>query len=398
MSFGERYKGASFRGVPFRVKTNTRSGGLLVDEHVYPGKQAPANVYPEILGQGVRSFSITGYITGDDHDQQRDQLERALDEPLVGQLALPLRPAMTVVCRSFSSSEDEGQLGITTFQMTFTVAGEKPSPVTSANTNRALASASGELRSVAATDFADTWNPDGPKWVYDSATDSIQTIAADYLGRACVAAGVPDVSSEALLLFEQNFDSGPDLAQSFLSVATKVGEGVEASGDVMNLLRLGAPVVQAAFPFSTSTSSQIAANSGAVTNLLDRAFLAEAAARVVRVSLDSDVEASSLLSLIRPVIDRVADGASSSVFRATKALSVAVSTDLSRRGRAAGKLVAVPIERTDSFENIAHKLYESGQDAVALIRRNRAQVPHPGFIPPGVSLEAVLKPDFMETF
>ncbi len=397
MGFAGRYQEASFRGILFRVKNNTRSSGLLVDEHVYPGKQAPANVYPEILGQGVRSFSITGYITGKDHDRQRNQLERALDEPSVGQLVLPLRPKMNVVCRSSSSSEDESQLGTTIFQMTFTVAGEKPSPVASPNTGRALASASGELRNAAASDFAAAWNPKGPRWVYDSAADSCQSITADYLGRACTAAGVPDVTDEALSLFGQNFESGPDLAQAFLSITTKVGEGANTSGNVMNLLHLGAPMVQVANPFFTSTSSQIAANSGAVSNLLDRAFVAEAAARVVRVPLDSDVEASSLLSSMRPAIDRVANGASSPVFRAAKGLSVAVGNDLSCRGREAGKLISIPIKRTDSFENISHKLYDSGQDAAALIRRNRAQVPHPGFIPPGVSLEAVLKPDFMET-
>lgn len=397
MGFGERYQEASFRGVTFRVKSNTRSSGLLIDEHVYPGKLAPANVYPEIIGQNVRSFSITGYITGDDHDRLRDQLERALDEPSVGQLALPLRPKMNVVCASSSSSEDEEQLGTTIFQMTFTVAGDQPAPSTSPNTSRALASASGELRNAAAADFAATWNPEGPKWVYADAAVTLQEVAKPYLRQACLATGVSDLSGEAMSLFEQNFDSGPDLAQSFLSIATKVGEGASSADDIKTLWMLGRPVARAVAPFKTSTSDQIADNSMAVTNILDRAFVAEAAARVVRVSLDSDMEASSLLSLAGDAVDRIVNGAPSSVFRAGKSLSVAVSRDLSRRGRAAGKLVSIPVERTDSFENLSHKLYESGQDATALIRRNRTRVPHPGFISPGIQLEAVLNPDFMET-
>lgn len=393
MSFADRYQDASFRGVPFRVRTNTRSTGLLTDSHVYPGKKRPANVFVEILGQGEVSFSITGYIVDEDHDTLRNNLEAALAEQSVGQLVLPLRSPMDVVCQSHSVTEDEDRLGMSTIQMTFIEAPNQPSAAASASTSRALSSAAGNLRSAAAEDFASTWNVDGPGWVYESGVGSLDAIGGDYISEACRSVGVQDVSNDSLSLFSQNIDSGPDLAQSILDTATSVGEGVSTADDVAALLSVGGPDYEDVFPFSTSTASQIAANSDAVSNLLDRAFVAEAAARVVRVSIDSDAQAGSLLSALNEAVERVAGNATGDTYRAAKALGVAASSDLFSRGRSAGRLVNVALSRTDSFENLSHQLYDSGENVRELITRNRSSVPHPGFISPGVTLEAVLNSD-----
>ena len=395
MSFADRYQTASFRGVPFRVRSNSRSSGLLTDTHVYPGKTRPANVFVEILGQDVVTFSLTGYVMGEDHDTLRDRLEAALAEPSVGQLVLPLRPALDVVCQSHSVNEDEERLGISIFQMTFTEALNQPSAAPSVSTGRALAAASGDLRTAAAEDFASVWDVDGPRWVYESGAETLDLIGGGYISQVCQGVGVADMKNNALDLFLRNVDSASDLAQSFLTIATRVGEGVLTADDVAGLLRVGAPEYAAAFPFSTSTASRIAANSRAVSDLLDRVFVAEAAARSVRVSLDSDVQANALLSALNGSIERIAGNAGGDVFRSAKAIGVAAGRDLSIRGRAAGRLVNISLSRTDAFENVSHALYDTGENVRELITRNRGTIPHPGFIAPGVTLEAVLKPDTM---
>ena len=81
MSFDERYQVASFRGVEFRVSSNSKTGGNINQHSVFIGKTLPNNSTSTIISQNTRTFSVSAYFAHTDHDLQRAMLETALDDP-----------------------------------------------------------------------------------------------------------------------------------------------------------------------------------------------------------------------------------------------------------------------------------------------------------------------------
>ncbi|ABP60333.1 DNA circulation family protein [Enterobacter sp. 638] len=67
MTWKERLQDASFRGVPFKVKSEGASIGRRVETHEYPNRDKP---YTEDLGKVTFRPDITAYIIGDDCFEQ----------------------------------------------------------------------------------------------------------------------------------------------------------------------------------------------------------------------------------------------------------------------------------------------------------------------------------------
>lgn len=95
MSWKDRLFDASYRGVPFGVRENSRSGGRRVGVHEYPLRDTPLI---EELGRAPRRFSVDAYIVGDDYARVRDRLIRRLESPSAG---FPFRPGGILVHPTF---------------------------------------------------------------------------------------------------------------------------------------------------------------------------------------------------------------------------------------------------------------------------------------------------------
>lgn len=98
MSWRDRLRDASFRGVPFYVESTRREVAPLEADHTIPGQQdAPDAVEVIPLGAGPRMHTIDAFLWGPEYDRDVAALEAALESPGPGALIHPYRGSMLVV-------------------------------------------------------------------------------------------------------------------------------------------------------------------------------------------------------------------------------------------------------------------------------------------------------------
>ena len=125
MVWARRLRPASFRGVPFKVKSHTYGTGRKVVEHDIPGNDSQ---YSEDMGRKTRSFQINGYIIDDDVFRLRDNLIDACEKEGAGELVHPYLGTKNVQCVDFSFTEDTTEGRIVLFTITFKEAGSAKFP------------------------------------------------------------------------------------------------------------------------------------------------------------------------------------------------------------------------------------------------------------------------------
>jgi prophage DNA circulation protein len=144
---------ASWRGVPFAVKSSTIRPGRKVVIHDYPGRDV---VWVEDQGKKGRRISFTGFLVGDDvYDQQAAMLD-AMDAEGPGNL---VHPALGTISVSFidGSTGDRADLGrVVELEFSF-VQGipQAQFPSTDASTQDAVTDAADECDDDCGGDFLD---------------------------------------------------------------------------------------------------------------------------------------------------------------------------------------------------------------------------------------------------
>lgn len=131
----DRKQGASFRGVPFWLDTDSVNVGRRTQLHEFPQRDQP---FVEDLGRRTREYKFTGFVVGDDCLSQRDRLLTALDTPGPGELVHPWFGRLTVTAGDCEVSHARNEMGVVRFSMVF-IDGMLAFPVQSPNTRRLLA-------------------------------------------------------------------------------------------------------------------------------------------------------------------------------------------------------------------------------------------------------------------
>ncbi|CAG8864079.1 DNA circularization protein [Pseudomonas fluorescens] len=137
----DRRQGASFRGVPFWLDTDSVNVGRRTQLHEFPQRDQP---FVEDLGRRTRQYKFSGFVVGDDCLSQRDRLLKALDTPGPGELVHPWFGRMTVTAGDCEVSHARNALGQVSFSLVFND-GMLAFPVQSPNTRRLLAAQSPSL-------------------------------------------------------------------------------------------------------------------------------------------------------------------------------------------------------------------------------------------------------------
>ena len=130
----DRRQGASFRGVPFLVDTDSVSVGRRTQTHEFPQRDQP---FVEDLGKRTREYKVNGFVAGDDCLSQRDKLLTALETPGTGELVHPWFGRLTVTAGDCDLSHARNELGVVRFSLVF-IDGMLAFPVQSPNTRRLL--------------------------------------------------------------------------------------------------------------------------------------------------------------------------------------------------------------------------------------------------------------------
>lgn len=390
---------ASFRNVPFYVKTAQTQVGRRVVIHEYPQRD---KAYPEDLGLKADAFTIEALVIGPDYFKARDALIAALKQRGPGQLKHPYYGQRVVTLASparISESTEDG--GVARFSLDFVVAGENAEPSARQDTRHAVEASADAANEAIAEDYAGTFTLDGaPAYVENAALelarDAVKalenarralvpdlTILSDYMAAATSVAASLGTLIRAPASFAQSV-LGMVGALKGLAMAP-----AHALSSYRSLFDYGGN--HAAVPTTTPARVRQASNQAAMACLCRRAALVEASRVASQLTVATYDEAVALRDdLATRLDDEAADaGVSEPVYQALTALRVALVRDLTARAVDAPRVSRAILPATTPALVAAYRIYGDAARADELVARNRRLVRHPGFVPGGEALEVI---------
>lgn len=122
MALEQQLRPASFRGIPFSIRTSTNKKGQKTIRHEYPNDPRR---YVESLGAYKPVFNVIAIISDkdDNYIAHRDSLIRALDNKSIGILVHPWYGTLKVAVEGeYTIQESDANLGECVFEVSFAVA------------------------------------------------------------------------------------------------------------------------------------------------------------------------------------------------------------------------------------------------------------------------------------
>lgn len=368
MSWHDRLRAASFRGVPFHVEGDGLTVGRRTQVHEYPQRDQP---YVEDLGRSLRRISVTAFLIGTDYMTARDRLLGAIEEPGPGTLVHPWYGQMQVMvegeCR-ISHSRDDG--GVCQVSLSFVEAGDLSFPSSKADTPSLVRLAGGSTKVAALNDFAQSFNiAHVPDWVKDSAGEDLKNIG-HRLGKV-------------LKINTPTFAATSD-------VGSALWEAVEGSNAPMSSLL---QVAQTSYtlssqPRNTAMRRQQAANTGALSTVTQRAALVAASVASAARAWPVHDDAVKTRDTIAQALDAAAQAATSdSSFQALYDLRSAVVTDINSRAVPSVRLREKRPLSSIPLDVMSYELYEDAERSNEIALRN--SIRNPSWTAPGHPLKVL---------
>lgn len=411
MTWRDKYRTASFRGVEFHVESAESAHGRRQAVHEHAQRDVP---YTEDLGRKAREFSLTGYLVGKEYDLQRDRIIEACEQAGPGALVHPYRGEMTVVCRGLTVSESSDDGGMCRLTFTFLESGEASYPSTSIDHVNAISAAGNQVTVEAEQGFLKEYVTEGyPAFVVESAgarlaelgeflsspgaalSDNLEAASAFYSKARALTSGAYDLAMKPLRMADSVLDLVGSVRSAF---------GSSAFGVLTDLFDR----YSTAFGGRASTASrqQQAVNYNAMNALVRQAALAEAAQAAVvtetTVTLanggtrpatadteyDSHQQAVDTRDALVDRLDTEAESTQSdAAYIALSALRTEVVKAVPNPAQDLPRLVSYAPRQTLPSLLVAYQLYGDAARADEIARRNSPR--NPGFLIGGQSLEIV---------
>jgi hypothetical protein len=444
MTFFDRLRPASFRGVPFRVSDHAVEGGRRIASTEYPLRDTP---YHEDLGLRMRGFTVEAYVIGARWIEERDALMRACEQEGPGELVHPFLGARNVVCPSYRLRESTAELGVARLALFFADAGENRFPAAALDTQADVQAKADRAGQALRQSFARRWDVAGQDFLEQDGKAQL-----DALARRMGALRLGNGSAQALLQaagqqgLAADLRDGDGLAAGVLRLMT-VGGGLVSNGksvaassplaavfSLLGLGNLGAAIGQARAYVgtgSTSTALPVAAAgaalvSGAPDLVAARGLLTQtdgfpeefpavpettptrqrqarnraafddlvrggAAVETARVGAGLDFPTwDDAIAWRDDVTARLGDrmmSADDDVFPRLADLRAAVARDVNTRAVDLPRLRTLRPPVTMPALALAHSLYEDPAREAEIVTRNRIR--HPGFVPGGAELRVL---------
>jgi len=430
MAWRDDYRPGAFRGVPFHLKSATRTGGRRTVLDEFPLRDTPST---QDMGRKARQFNLVMTVIGTDYMAQRDELIEALEASGPGTLMHPFYGELYVApLGDYSIEESLDQGGLARITQNFVEAGEKPRPDSQPLAGAAVNSAADLVQAESVEEFEGKWAVVGfASSVAGHAIAALGT-ASGFIGDAFAAAlgyATPAIATlngitTGILsgggLLTQGGQFGTLLGRFTSSIASLILSPGNLGIGLLGLVRglTGGLSPFGAFKALTSlfdigskvkpvrgngyvtpARAQQATNQAAIYTLIERAAGAEAARLATGRPLDTAgstlpgltynnrEEAVDTRDVLVAELDRQQLQASPERYRALAGLTTALVTDLNRRSASLAPLTRFTPGATMPALVIAHRLYGDASRAGEIVARNR--VAHPGFVPGGQALEVL---------
>jgi prophage DNA circulation protein len=116
MSWRDRYRPASFRGVPFLAEQSERTSSRRIVSHNFAYRKG---VEHDDLGENAEDISLNAIVVGENYDETADELEIKCRQPGAGLLIHPHIGRLSVVCLRCRRSENVRDGRMARFGLTF---------------------------------------------------------------------------------------------------------------------------------------------------------------------------------------------------------------------------------------------------------------------------------------
>lgn len=394
-----RYQQASFRGVPFAVVRHETELGQQTVVHEYPQRDAP---WTEDMGKRARRYQVRALVIGPDYDQARDRLVAAFEAPGPGVL---IHPAYGRVIAKLDGSvriseNPTREGGLAEISVTFVESGENITPGAETDTASLVESAAEAAKQSALEDFLGTFNIEGlPDFSLDGAIETVNDVITIISTPARIlstgislAGGFTQLTNRLINSVKSLISLPSSLAGSLTGLVgglaglfpRNTASGSRAMLDVAN------SVSTAPLPYIdpvTPQRKQELDNRTAITDLVERTAVAEAAEAQTETDYETTEEAEKIRDELVEAIDKITDAPETpeAVYRAFVVLRAAVVRDMTERAIDLPRLRTVTLPETLPAVVVAHRLLGDATRADEIVSRNR--LPHPGFVPGGQPLE-----------
>jgi prophage DNA circulation protein len=398
MSFFDRLRPASFRGIAFFVDLAAKEFGPRTVSHGMTLRTEPVH---EFLGTLPESFTIEALLYGDDLDVQSRAFDAALTEQATGRLVHPLYGEIdAVVIGPVRSALSTREGRILRYSIPFQRAGGEASPTSRVDTEARVNSAAAVTRTAVIDEFAAAFAVAGQHaLVLESARASLSILSAAIIGRfrgwaatSLVARAAESAArlanpSDALLAVPSAL---ADELYGFVSAATAAPH---SSALLLSLARPAGLALPAA-PATTPARAVAARNDGALFQLVRAAAAIEAVAAGTASGWRSREEAEAWRDDVSAVLARLSESAADETsWKRMSDLRAAVTRDVAVRALPLPRLRSMTPSQTESSLLVAYRL--DGDELTSLFDRaseivTRNRVRHPGFVPGGRPLEVLV--------
>lgn len=310
MTWKDRLRPASFRGVSFFVDSSQVTGGRRVQFHEFPDRDDP---FAEDLGRVGKTYKIEGHILGDDYDQIKKQLQEAIDKDGPGELIHPYFGTLFVQVGAFSIDEDtkEGRIAKVSFQFYETTDLRYPKPLE--DKAKALGDAATNAKAAAKNSFDNKFSivklagsavdtaRKGVQFAADSIQNATKGIQAEIQGIADLAFSIKNLKAEVNDLLQSPSKLSQRLLDNLALLESAVGapEGrFQAHSKMFQFV-----ATPTGLNDSTPTRAREKSNDEALNNFMQQAAIINAANQVSDIEFESTEEAVKVREQLRDLIE-----------------------------------------------------------------------------------------------
>lgn len=393
MSWREKLRPGSFRGVPFGVRSAPRTLGRRTAMHEFIQVDTP---YIEDLGLLPRVFSLSAFVIGADYMEKRDALIKALEEPGPGTLVHPYYGELIVSLNgpvSVREGNDVG-LGMAEFALSFAIT---ENPVYPSGSRAPLSVAQSKVNSTASASASQLDNAlqiaSQGSWVFNQAVNATASAVAraDSMSQGNIIT-ITSTTAEALSLNQaeavqilSSGAAGARLQGVFKRNASRSNATHLQKGDNYSALAQASPLVE--IPENASSEHRISLENEAAINRCERQTITILMVEeYLAVIPDSRSQTRRIIANVQNRIDDVlAEAKSDIVYAEFSDLKASAVAALAHAGRQSPEIARVYTSVELPALVLAHRYSQKENDiesaALDFLRRNPAV--HPGFMPPG---------------
>lgn len=392
MSWKDKYRQGSFRGIPFDVKAIESGFGRRQVTHEYPAQDLP---FTEDLGRKYDEFTVDAYVIGSNYDVKRDRLIAACrDEASAGVLVHPYLGEKMVYCKGLRVRESSDEGGMAVLSMTFIEAGLPLYPSVVVDSAAAVSKKAEAVKTAAKASFLSKFTTSGPGFLATAAAEQVRAFGAAF---NATMGPLRATAAEAAELARDIYSLQAAAEDIVLDAELLMDEVTGAIGKVRSAYQKGLQALDKllgqsdeAYAGSTATPArkQQQKNHNAFLELVRSHAIAEASTEAVEAAYGSYEDAIDSRDLVLDYLDTETETTDNDdLYSALQALRAEVARGVPDQASQLPRLITVTPTTTTPALVLAYRLYGDASREEEIVARNLPR--HPGFLIGGEALEVL---------